>query len=109
MDVQPGTHPKSHPAGAGLEGLDPVLTSPKRLVAMAVLSRSSTADFSFLRAHLQVSDSDLSKQMSALQAASYVEATKSGRGRGGATTYRITATGRAAYEQHRAVLRAIVE
>jgi len=93
---------------AGLDALDPVLTSPKRLAAVAVLSRATSADFAFLRQHLQVSDSDLSKQMSALQAAGYVEVAKAGRGRGAATTYTITAQGRATYERHRAALRAIV-
>lgn len=75
---------------------------------MAMLSRSSSADFPFLREHLQVSDSDLSKQMSTLQSVGYVEVTRAGRGRGGVTTYRPTSAGRAAYERHRAVLRAIV-
>lgn len=92
----------------GIADLDPVLTSPKRLAAMAVLSRSSSTDFGFLREHLQVSDSDLSKQMSALQAAGYLEISKSGSGRGGVTTYRITKPGRAAYERHRATLRSIL-
>lgn len=92
----------------GISDLDPILGSPKRLATMAVLSRSSSTDFGFLREHLQVSDSDLSKQMSALQAAGYLEVSKSGRGRGGTTTYRITKLGRAAYEKHRAALRAIL-
>jgi DNA-binding MarR family transcriptional regulator len=96
------------PEPAGLADLDPTLTSPKRLAAMAVLSRSSSTDFAYLRAHLEVSDSDLSKQMTALQSAGYVEVTKAGRGRGGSTSYRATSAGRAAYQRHRAVLRAIV-
>ena len=94
--------------GAGLDELDPLLAAPKRLAAMAVLRRASSADFGFLREHLRISDSDLSKQMAALQAAGYVAISKAGRGRGGSTTYRITDIGATAYDRHRAALQAIL-
>jgi DNA-binding MarR family transcriptional regulator len=97
------------PGSSALERLDPALTAPKRLAAMALLSRATAADFSVLRSHLGVSESDLSKQMSSLVAAGYVTATKSGRGRGGATTYRATRAGRRAYARHRAALESILE
>ena len=93
---------------SALDGLDPALTAPKRLAAMALLSRSAGADFGVLRAHLGVSDSDLSKQMAALTAAGYVTARKSGRGRGRATTFQATGRGKKAYARHRAVLEAIL-
>lgn len=95
-------------AASALDGLDPALTAPKRLAAMALLSRSSAADFTVLRHHLGVSESDLSKQMSALVAAGYVSARKSGRGRGSVTTYQATRDGRKAYVRHRAALEAIL-
>lgn len=95
-------------AASALEGLDPVLTAPKRLAAMALLSRSAAADFTVLREHLGVSESDLSKQMSALATAGYVTARKSGRGRGSATTYQATRDGKRAYARHRAALEAIL-
>lgn len=88
--------------------LDPVLQAPKRLAAMALLSRAGGADFGFLREHLQVSDSDLSKQMTALQQAGYVDVAKRGRGRGGATSFSITRAGRSAYAAHRATLQAML-
>jgi DNA-binding MarR family transcriptional regulator len=88
--------------------LDPVIHAPKRLVTMAVLASSSSTDFSFLREHLGISDSDLSKQMAALEKAGYVAVTKSSRGRGGVTTYRITRAGSAAYRRHVQALRDIV-
>jgi DNA-binding MarR family transcriptional regulator len=94
---------------SALDGLDPALTAPKRLAAMALLSRSTGADFAVLRAHLGVSESDLSKQMAALVAAGYVTARKSGRGRGSATTYQASGAGRKAYARHRAALEAILE
>lgn len=93
---------------SALDDLDPALTAPKRLAAMALLSRSTGADFAVLRAHLGVSESDLSKQMAALIAAGYVTARKSGRGRGSATTYQASAAGRKAYARHRAALEAIL-
>lgn len=101
----------SDPSAVGtsaLDGLDPALTAPKRLAAMALLSRSAAADFTVLREHLGVSESDLSKQMSALVAAGYVNAKKSGRGRGSATTYQATREGKRAYARHRAALEAIL-
>lgn len=89
--------------------LDPVIHAPKRLAAMALLANSESTDFPFLREHLGVSDSDLSKQMSALVQAGYVEISKTGRGRGATTTYKITKLGRQAYERHRAALRALLD
>ncbi|SDE01137.1 transcriptional regulator [Nocardioides lianchengensis] len=92
-----------------IEDLDPVIHAPKRLAAMAVLSTATTVTFPFLREHLGVSDSDLSKQMATLERAEYVEVRKAGRGRGATTTYRITRTGRAAYDRHRRALAAILD
>lgn len=91
-----------------LPELDPVIHAPKRLAVMAVLAHSTTTDFAFLREHLGVSDSDLSKQMAALDKAGYVAVTKSSRGRGGVTTYRATRKGAAAYQRHVQALRDIV-
>ena len=91
-----------------LADLDPVLTAPKRLAVMAVLAGSVSSDFGFLRDHLGVSDSDLSKQASALEAAGYVEVLKTGRGRGSVTTFKITKEGRRAFDRHRATLRALL-
>jgi DNA-binding MarR family transcriptional regulator len=91
-----------------LEGLDPALTAPKRLAAVALLSRATDADFAVLREHLGVSDSDLSKQMTTLESLGYVAVRKSGRGRGSTTSFRITRAGRAAYDRHRRALEAIL-
>ena len=91
-----------------LVGLDPVIHAPKRLAAMAVLDASTDTDFGFLRDHLELSDSDLSKQMSALQQAGYVKITKLGRGRGSTTTFALTRLGRSAYRRHRSALRTLL-
>ncbi|TVT49472.1 ArsR family transcriptional regulator [Amycolatopsis rhizosphaerae] len=91
-----------------LSDLDPVIHAPKRLAAMSVLANGERADFGFLRNHLGISDSDLSKQMTALEHAGYVKVSKTGRGRGGATWYRITPAGHQAYQRHITALNAIV-
>lgn len=88
--------------------LDPVIHAPKRLAVMAVLASSTSTDFGFLRTHLDVSDSDLSKQMAALKKAGYVTITKNGRGPGGVTSYRATRAGLAAYRRHVRALRDIL-
>jgi len=93
---------------SALEGLDPVLNAPKRLAIMAVLTNSTSTDFAFLRRHLGVSDSDLSKQTAALEAAGYLTIAKSGRGRGAVTSYKATKPGRQAYQQHRAALQSLL-
>ena len=90
-----------------LADLDPVVHAPKRLAVMAILDNSTSTDFAFLRRYLAVSDSDLSKQMAALEHAGYVATTKTGRGRGGTTAYRITDDGHAAYRRHLAALKAL--
>lgn len=92
-----------------IEGLDPVIHAPKRLVAMAVLTKASYVTFASMRERLQVSESDLSKQMAALEKAGYVAVSKLGRGRGGVTRYCITKEGRAAYQQHRTALKALID
>jgi DNA-binding MarR family transcriptional regulator len=92
-----------------IDGLDPVIHAPKRLAAMAILANSTTASFKFLKEHLNLLDSDLSKQMSALESAGYVSSAKAGHGRGGNTTYRITTAGKKAYGAHRSALQALLE
>lgn len=91
-----------------MDSLDPLIHAPKRLAVMAVLANAPTASFQFLRDHLVLNDSDLSKQMSSLEAAGYVVAVKSGHGRGSATTYRITKSGKSAFNRHRDALRALL-
>src|SRR4051812_15106277 len=93
----------------GLERLDPVIHAPKRLAAMAILANASTTDFPFLRDYLQITDSDLSKQMAALEKAGYVSIRKVGRGPGALTSYRITRDGKRAYQRHVDALRAITD
>jgi DNA-binding MarR family transcriptional regulator len=91
-----------------IDGLDPVIHVPKRLAAMAILANAPSVSFRFLREQLEISESDLSKQMSTLEAAGYVSCAKEGHGRGGTTTYAITRDGRRAYQRHCETLRKII-
>lgn len=91
-----------------LDQLDPLLTGPKRLAALGILANSQTTEFAFLRDVLEVSDSDLSKQMKALTDADYATVRKTGRGRDRQTWFKITKNGRRALELHVAALHALV-
>ena len=88
-----------------MNGLDPVVHPPARLQIMAVLSEVQEAEFALLRQMTNVSDSVLSKHLSALGEAGYAKlrkATADGRVR---TWVSITRTGRAAFAGHVAALR----
>ena len=91
-----------------LPELDPVIHAPKRLMAMAILANTEFVTFQFLKDRLDLTDSDLSKQMSTLVAAGYVTAKKRGRGPGSVTTYLMTAQGDRAYRAHRKALFAML-
>lgn len=92
-----------------LAALDPVLNAPKRLAALALLNSADSVDFTYLRARLGLSDSDLSKQMTSLAAAGYLTVSKAGRGPGATTTYSITEQGKQAYRRHRQALQALLD
>ncbi len=83
-----------------LRDLDPVLSTPKKLAAMGVLANARDVEFSFLREHLELSDSDLSKQMRALTEVGYVTVKKRGRGAQRRTWFRATSAGSAALRSH---------
>lgn len=86
------------------DDLDPVLNSPKRLAAMGAIANAQKVEFSFIRDHLKLSDSDLSKQMAALAQAGYVNVKKVGKGRNRKTWYSATRGGQKALKSHVAAL-----
>jgi len=91
-----------------LADLDPVIHAPKRLGAMAMLNSTHDVEFGYLRDHLGISDSDLSKQMSALEKVGYITIKKVGHGRSGSTTFRITRSGTRALQAHLGALNELV-
>lgn len=88
--------------------LDPVIHAPTRLRIVALLAASEEVEFAFVRDTLEISDSALSKQAAALEAAGYVRIRKGYVGKRPKTWYSLTPKGRKAYEAHVAALQAIV-
>lgn len=89
-------------------GLGPVTHATKRLAFKSLLAHAQDADFTFVREALAVSDSDLSRQAAALADADYIVISKTDRGRGAITSYRITKSGRVAYQKHTTAIEALL-
>ncbi len=91
-----------------MEQWDPALQPPTRLALVTMLNTVSEAEFVTVRDRLEVSDSVLSKHVSALSAVGYVGSRK-GTHDGRRTTWlSLTTGGRAALTAHVAALRALV-
>ena len=92
-----------------LEDLDPNLTVPKRLAAIGILSAAKKVEFSYLRDQLQLSDSDLSKQLKVLTDAGYVTSTRTGKGKTRASWFSITREGSVALSSHARALESLLQ
>ncbi|WP_313023039.1 transcriptional regulator [Mobilicoccus sp.] len=87
--------------------LDEVIHAPVRFSIVAALAKVDQAEFKAVRDAVEVSDSVLSKQASALEAAGYVRIKKGYVGKRPRTWLSLTPAGRAAFEAHLAALREI--
>lgn len=87
---------------------DELIHAPTRLAIVSLLAASEGADFKFIRDSVGLSDSALSKQLTTLEEAGYVQIRKGFVGRRPRTSARLTAAGRRAFEQHVAALQEIV-
>jgi DNA-binding transcriptional ArsR family regulator len=87
---------------------DELIHPSTRLSLVALLAAADWAEFAFVRDQLELSDSALSKQLSTLEEAGYVDIERPVRDRRRRVRARLTSTGRAAYEGHVAALRRIV-
>lgn len=87
---------------------DELIHAPTRLAIVALLAAAQWADFKYIRDELGLSDSALSKQLSTLESAGYVEIRKSFVGKRPRTSASLSAAGRQAFEQHMAALQQIV-
>jgi len=74
-----------------------------------MLDATDSVEFAFLQERLELSPSDLSKQMSTLADAGYVRIKKTGQGPGSSTWYSLTRDGRGAYREYVATLRALID
>lgn len=93
----------SHPS----QRLNDVVHQRTRLGILAVLCEVDRADFTYLRASLAMTDGNLSRNLSRLHDAGYVEITKTIKPRP-RTWLRITSDGRAALEAEFVALRALI-
>jgi DNA-binding MarR family transcriptional regulator len=74
---------------------------------VALLAAADRVEFSFVRDHVEVSDSVLSKQMSALEQAGYIKVRKGFVGKRPRTWLSLTGEGRRVFARHLAALREI--
>ena len=87
--------------------LDEFLHAPARLSVLSLLAPAEWVTFAFLRDSIGTSDSALSKQLSALEDAGYVEVRKD-RGAVRSTSARLTPAGRTAFTRYLADLEDLV-
>jgi DNA-binding MarR family transcriptional regulator len=92
-----------------MEQLDPLIHAPARLQVLTTLSAVSEAEFTTLRGALDVSDSVLSKHISALAEAGYVHSRKGVQAGRRTTWITLTSTGRQALRAHVAALRRMID
>lgn len=89
--------------------IDTVLHPPARLQIAAVLAKADEIEFATLKNLIGVSDSVMSKHLSALSDANYVTLAKAARDGRQRTWVRSTSTGRKAFAAHMRALHALVE
>lgn len=89
--------------------LNPLIHAPTRLQLLTSLSAVSEIEFATLRSALEVSDSVLSKHISALADAGYVRSRKGVRAGRRTTWVGLTETGRHALRGHVAALRQLID
>ncbi|NDZ93681.1 ArsR family transcriptional regulator [Streptomyces sp. SID6673] len=92
----------------GAVRFDELIHPSTRLALVATLAAADWAEFAFLKEHLALSDSALSKQLSTLEEAGYLSTERRLTGRRRTVRARLTAAGRSAYTGHIAALRAII-
>lgn len=93
------SHPRSE--------LDRELNSPLRLSIAAALNAVDSAEFAAIRDAVDTTDAELSRQITRLVDAGYLEVTKIRAGRYAKTWLSLTDAGRATLHAHIAALKAI--
>lgn len=97
----PGEHPR--------HTLDEFIQAPVRFSIMATLSGVGEAEFSLVRDTVEISDSTLSKQTSALEEAGYVHVRKGYVGKRPRTWLSLTTLGRDRFTRQLATLQEIAQ
>lgn len=81
--------------------IDRLIHEPARLVLVSNLAIIDEADFVYLSKRTGLTAGNISSHMGKLEAAGYVDVTKSFIGRRPRTTYHLTTTGRSAFDRYR--------
>ena len=89
--------------------LVPALHAPARLQIVSILARVTEAEFATIRDVVDISDSVLSKHLSALAMQGFVEITKATRDGRQHTWASLTRTGGRAFAQHMRALSALAK
>ena len=92
-----------------MPGIDQVIHPPARLQLMTMLTGVSDAEFVTLREALEVSDSVLSKHVSALVEAGYLHSRKGVHAGRRTTWVGLTPAGRRALHEHVAAVRRLID
>jgi DNA-binding transcriptional ArsR family regulator len=87
---------------------DELIHAPTRLAIVALLAATEWAEFRFIRDSVGMSDSALSKQLSTLERAGYLEIRKDFVGKRPRTSARLSPQGRTAFADHVAALQEVL-
>jgi len=88
---------------------DELIHAPTRLAIVSLLAAADWADFKFIRDEVGLSDSALSKQLTTLEEAGYVEIRKAFVGKRPRTSARLSKAGKSAFDLHVAALQQIID
>ncbi len=84
-----------------MTGIDRLIHEPARLVLVSSLYVVDEADFVYLSNRTGFTSGNISSHMTKLEAAGYVEVAKTFVDKRPRTTYKLTKTGRKAFQQYR--------
>lgn len=87
---------------------DELIHPSTRLSIVALMASADWVDFAFVRDHLSLSDSALSKQFATLEEAGYISIERPLKDRRRRVRVRLTDSGRTAFDGHVAALQAVL-
>ena len=96
-------------AGAAADRLDPVIHAPARLKIVTQLYVVEAADATFLVNQTGLTWGNLSTHLGKLEEGGYVAVEKEFRGKRPCTMVRLTESGRAAFREYRATMKALLD
>ncbi|MFL7890563.1 MAG: winged helix-turn-helix domain-containing protein [Anaerolineales bacterium] len=89
--------------------VDRLIHEPARLSIMTILSAVESADFLYLQREIGLTKGNLSSHLAKLEAADYIEITKTYRGKIPLTVCKLSEKGQEAFSNYRKQLKHIVE